>query len=92
MSKHVKEVRLRGCSVLAPIVVDWSRCCLCQSSNNKNLICPANNPNSKELHAGYSSLAAVLESLGELNLILPSGQHVNNLDQGDGIYQTLIKN
>lgn len=87
----LKQVQVLLPDVLTPPSVDWSRCCLCQSLDIKALVCPAKNPNPKELNSGYHNIAPVLEELKKFNHSLPSGFQIDSLNQGDGILQTFIE-
>lgn len=69
--------------------IDWSKCCLCQKITSEPLTCPGNNPIVKNKNLGYVTLGANLEKLEPYNYILESGFKVNDLDEGNGIQDTL---
>ena len=72
MADKAKRLKLAALAPLGCNAVDWSRCCLCQSSDTTNLICPANNPNTVQRNAGYVSLASAIDELKPLGHMLPS--------------------
>src|SRR5260221_13608577 len=90
MAEHGKRLKIAAATSLGRDSVDWSRCCLCQSSNTVNLICPSNNPNAAQRNAGYISLASTLDDLKPFGHVLSSNLPVECLDDGNGVKNTLI--
>lgn len=89
---HVKDVRTPSCNGLAHVqfAVNWAHCCLCQSLDIHNLICPAKNPVQAKRNKGYHTLAFHLDELSRLKYMLPSTFPVSSLDEGGGILSAFI--
>ena len=68
------------------------KCIICQKNAGETLQCPADLRRSDvEVGAGYKVFISNLERFIELN-DLPTNVDVSLLDDGTGMFQTLIKN
>ncbi|KAK3918979.1 Chromosome-associated kinesin KIF4 [Frankliniella fusca] len=93
MSKHAKNLKTPAPENLVCGTIKWGRCLVCQSTETNGLINPSNNRASKDVPAGYQSLAAKFEDLQQLNYVLPSNLPIESLDpEGIGLSQSFIKN
>lgn len=70
--------------------VDWTLCALCQEPSSQPLHCPALSKR-KDIGAGYDTLGDNLEKFKSLG-IQPIAVDIADLNDGDGISQTLAKN
>jgi hypothetical protein len=70
--------------------IDWTLCALCQEPSSQPLQCPANSKRT-DVGAGYDSLGDNLEKFQSLGA-QPIAVDIAQLDDGDGISQTLAKN
>uniref|UniRef100_UPI00358E794D uncharacterized protein isoform X2 n=1 Tax=Myxine glutinosa TaxID=7769 RepID=UPI00358E794D len=69
--------------------IDWSRCALCQEHSSEPLQCPAKSKRT-DVGAGYDCVGDNLTTFRELGE-QPVGVDIAQLDDGDGIPQTLAK-
>lgn len=86
--KGTKLLVIAESTSLSTITVDWSKCCLCQSNNTDNLVCPARNKDRSKVISGYTSVAdnlCAFKEIGELSSL----KHFDQLNESSGIATTL---
>lgn len=88
----VKGNTLGKTSLGGQVVVDWSRCCLCQCNNQEKLLCPARNPVEKTRNSGYENFSKSVKTLIPFSYVLPSRMPINIFGDGESILDALINN
>lgn len=71
-------------------IIDWKLCILCQEQKNESLQCPTKSKR-KDTGAGYRSTAENVQRFDDLGM-MPFDVRVSQLDDGSGLYNTLMKN
>lgn len=74
--------------------MDWKKCVLCQEVTDFKLVDPMKITNKENEFEGYRSLEAILSGLnaeGQLSS-LPFEINIKNIDDGSGIFNTLLRN
>ena len=69
--------------------INWELCVFCQEQTNENLKCPANSKRG-DVGAGYKSAEANINEFKKIG-ILPFKVDSNQLDDGSGIANSLLK-
>ena len=66
---------------------NWLLCVLCQEVTKKKL----SRPNGRQIQSGYVILAKMLQQLNDMG-VMPLNIHIDRINDGSGIQQTLEKN
>lgn len=76
-----------------PKVINWQLCVLCQVDDSSKLVVPSQN-SCAEKFQGYAKLDALLQDFDSAGVLssLPFSVDLSALNDGSGVYETLLKN